>query len=522
MDNEDEKHDCLKSRNVNKGDIYEDGNAVENKQTWACAWFMKFKTDKHYSRKLLKTVLLFWTFAGLGWMTGQIGPSFPDLQLVVEQTLDTASWLFTIYSFGYMAGSFAGGLLYDHFSKSLVIAFSTMIMAVTTVALPWCRWFALMLAVRFLSGVGAGGLDTGANAYVMSFWGEKARSYIQGLHFCFSFGGIISPLTTEPFLAKRLCQRLNDKNESDAESSPNSTWTTHVPKDYVENDCKEPGYGPTYVHFAYLISFFVILSTSVPFFVIFVKEIMRTYKSPNIAEVNITEQQEQKGEEQPRTMNKFSKKVQTLILILLSLFMMIYCAVEDTFSSFLATFCISYFGWGKDISSYATSVFWFAFAVGRFLAIFIVKRFKPVNLLMIYCISLIIAFLGILTACFTSTTSLLWVSISLAGFSMSLIFPSVYSWTEESILQVTGKISSLFVIAGSIGLIINPIVLGYLMDNMTPMWFVYLLLGKSCFTLLLIFVVIALVKLCKKSDCCKNSGNAVEKEMVPLQSNISN
>jgi hypothetical protein len=49
----------------------------------------------------------------------------------------------------------------------------------------------------------------GANAYVMSFWGEKAGPYMQGLHFCFSMGGIVSPLATEPFLAERSCHYLN-------------------------------------------------------------------------------------------------------------------------------------------------------------------------------------------------------------------------------------------------------------------------------------------------------------------------
>jgi hypothetical protein len=38
-----------------------------------------------------------------------MGPSFPDLRLIVNQELDTASWLFTIFSIGYLIGSFFGG-----------------------------------------------------------------------------------------------------------------------------------------------------------------------------------------------------------------------------------------------------------------------------------------------------------------------------------------------------------------------------------------------------------------------------
>jgi hypothetical protein len=41
--------------------------------------------------------------------------------------------------------------------------FSTIIMAVFNGVLPWCKWFPLMIAVRFIAGLGAGGFNTGIN-----------------------------------------------------------------------------------------------------------------------------------------------------------------------------------------------------------------------------------------------------------------------------------------------------------------------------------------------------------------------
>ena len=277
---------------------------------------------------------------------------------------------------------------------------------------------------------------------------------------------------------------------------------------------KECEFGETHIHIAYLISFAVIITSSVPFFVIYVKEILKTFQTTTGTE---TDQQVDEKQEEQRNHANLSKGTQTTIIILICLFMMVYCAVEDTFSSFLATFCIRYLNWTKGAGSYATSLFWFAFAIGRFVAIFVVKMFKPVKLLLSYNSFLIIAFIGVLISCLTSITIILWVSICIAGFSMSLIFPSVYSWTEESILPVTGKISSFFVIAGSIGLIINPVVLGYLMENLTPLWFVYLLLGKSCLALILLFVILTLVNIFKKTDSSETIDVNVEKEMVPLK-----
>jgi len=44
-----------------------------------------------------------------GWVVGQMGPSFPDLRQIVKQDLNTSAWLFTIFSIGYLIGSFILG-----------------------------------------------------------------------------------------------------------------------------------------------------------------------------------------------------------------------------------------------------------------------------------------------------------------------------------------------------------------------------------------------------------------------------
>ena len=40
---------------------------------------------------------------------------------------------------------------------------------------------------------------------MVSIWDEEGRPYMQAVHFCFAFGGILSPLLSEPFLAKKKC-----------------------------------------------------------------------------------------------------------------------------------------------------------------------------------------------------------------------------------------------------------------------------------------------------------------------------
>ena len=36
-----------------------------------------------------------------GWRNGMIGPTFPDLRIIIDKDLSTASWLFTAKSLGY-------------------------------------------------------------------------------------------------------------------------------------------------------------------------------------------------------------------------------------------------------------------------------------------------------------------------------------------------------------------------------------------------------------------------------------
>lgn len=240
-------------------------------------------------------------------------------------------------------------------------------------------------------------------------------------------------------------------------------------------------YGKTYIHYSYLISFIILFSCALPFFVMYFKILLK--KKPRIMAADKSEI--------PRP-EKLSLKLKVVFLILLFCFMMTYCAVEDTFAGFLATFCINHLKWTKGTSSFATSTFWASFSVGRFSGIFLIRFFKPVQLLCTYCIFLVSAFVGLLIVSFTYTEGLVWVFVALAGFSMSIVFPCIFTWTEESILKVTGRISSMLLIAASSGLMLNPLFLGFLMGNFTPMWFVYLLLAECllCFSVFLTIYVL--------------------------------
>ena len=264
-------------------------------------------------------------------------------------------------------------------------------------------------------------------------------------------------------------------------------------------------YGKTYIHFSYLISAVLIVTAAIPFLIMYINT--KIHKKPHVVTAD------KSNMERP---DKLPIKLKLVLLALLSALMLMYCAVEDTYAGFLMTYCIKQLGWAKSDGSIATSVYWAAFSFGRFAGIFLIKRFKPVQLLFVYLIMLIFSFLAI----FITTillTPVIWVFIPFAGFSMSIVFPCIFTWTEESILNVTGKISSMFLISASSGLMLNPLILGFLIDNFTPLSFVYLLFSESVICLLLFLTIFFLVKKYVENIAKNIIKDSLSQEIVVLQ-----
>ena len=236
-------------------------------------------------------------------------------------------------------------------------------------------------------------------------------------------------------------------------------------------------YGESRIYIAYLITFIIILSGAIPFFYKYL-QVRCCQRSHDMKAPQATK----KRPESLPTWLKFC------LLVLLSLLMLTYCAIEDTFSGFLATFCVDYLHWGKDVSSYATSLHWGAFCIGRFLGIVWIKFFRPVQLLCAFLILLILSFVCLFISSLTMTNVCIWIFIPACGFSMSIVFPCIFQWTEESILEVTGKISSMFLVSASAGLLCNPVLVGYLMKNLGPISFMYIQVSECflCFGLFLL------------------------------------
>ncbi|KAK7008860.1 sodium-dependent glucose transporter 1A-like isoform X1 [Biomphalaria glabrata] len=160
--------------------------------------------DSHYRNKVLHSVWIAISLFSLGLCIGQMGPSFLDLQIVTNTDVEEASAFFTGSSIGYLTGSILSGALYTRVNRPLSQCSTLVILSITTILTPFCSVYPLMIFIRWIVGTCAGFIDTTGIAEHMRIWGNEGQALMQLLHFSLAFGGVISPLYSEPFLAAKI------------------------------------------------------------------------------------------------------------------------------------------------------------------------------------------------------------------------------------------------------------------------------------------------------------------------------
>ena len=328
----------------------------------------------------------------------------------------------------------------------------------------------------------------GCNAEQMKLWGNEGRPLMQLIHFSFSLGGLLSPLYTEPFLATpsslhqdnstagenwTVTQYLDDTGESeifmdDFESSSNSNVTlfnTTVFRNWTfdENVLQSD----TSIHWAYLITSILTFLVSIPFLYVYFRfRDSKTSRTPGHHKHTETE-----------IFRKLPKPMHLFIVTSLCCFGFFYMCLEDTLMSFLMAFSVQAFSsMTKSQGAYTTAMFWGASAGARFLAIFISRCLSPVRMLYTCAVIVSLSFVGITLSTVFDSTIGLSVCVSTSGLGLAAVFASNFLWIESEVVQVTGALSSGIFVFGSVGKMLNPVLISFLMEEVSIMWYCYMLL----------------------------------------------
>lgn len=318
---------------------------------------------------------------------------------------------------------------------------------------------------------------------MVSIWNPKiSQSFMQALHFGFATGGILSPLVTAPFLAPRIPSlsyrntssfvfnsSVNTPNQYSAAMNQSATLREQIYKSQLNMTIfeidNEAEIVTSRLYVAYGISGAITFLISLPFLIMYFR---------------IPGEFKRHGDAGKKRSNKpLPLAVKVTILTNMCALSALYTGLEETFVEFLSAFCVEQMDWSKTQGSIATSLYFGSIGFGHFINIFTVRAVDQVKLMGGYCIMLILVMIGLTISAEHVFHPGVWISSPLVGLSLSIIYPIIFTWTEDAFLPVTGRISSLFILTGAMGSMINPVILGVLMDERSPMWYCFLLLTES-------------------------------------------
>lgn len=156
---------------------------------------MKGNTDQAKGKRIEPgTPGYFWALFALGLTAASIGPALPRLAEGTGVSLGAVSLVFAAYRGGFIVGSLGGGTLLDRLRGNRVLTVILLVLALTLALVPHAPSLALLVGLFLTVGIAAGIVEIGGNTLLLWSYGSRVGPYMNGLHFAFGIGAILSPL----------------------------------------------------------------------------------------------------------------------------------------------------------------------------------------------------------------------------------------------------------------------------------------------------------------------------------------
>lgn len=361
------------------------------------------------SWRLSITAAYFTAFVALGLAYASLGPTLTDLAAHVGSSLTAISYVFTARGLGYLVGSVIGGWLYDRVGGNPVMAAVLVLVAAVMVVIPLVPVLWLLVGLILLIGIFEGAVDVGGNTLLVWVHGDKVDPYMNALHFFFGVGAFLSPII--------IAQAVRFTGG---------------------------------IRWAYWVLAILIVPVAV---------LLLRLSSPQ-------------GEGGDRSESpdggaaaRIAPRRDLQLVLMVALFFFLYVGAEGSFGGWIATYAQATGIGDAETAAYLTSAFWGAITLGRLLSIPIGARFSPRQVLagdMVGCllsVAVLVIWPGVRWAA--------WVGTFGAGLAMASVFPTTISLAERH-MTITGGITSLFFVGGSLGGMLVPWAIGQLFERVGP------------------------------------------------------
>jgi MFS transporter, FHS family, Na+ dependent glucose transporter 1 len=368
-----------------------------------------------------RTFGYYFLFICLGLDSAITGPTLKALAHQTGSKVGDMGLLFLVGAIGYTLGTMIGGRVFDRVRGHPVLGIAQLFAAVLIFFVPLAPWFWLLLCIVVCKGFAEGFINTGANTLLVWTHGEKVSPFMNGLHFFFGLGAVLSPFLVALVVGV------------------------------------ESGYRWAY----WALSAFAMLVGL---------RILTMSGSPLHTRAHSDE-----------TAQAARGPVPYALVISAMLFLFFYVGAEITFGGWVYTYAVTLKLASAAGAAYLTSAFWLAFTIGRLISIPAATRFKPRQVILVALISCMsVLVVGML---FSDSSTALWMMAIGLGFCMAPIWPTGFTLAGQSI-NLTGRITGIILLGDSFGGMVLPSLVGKVIEGSGPRSMIYLIFGSLILNLL--------------------------------------
>lgn len=379
-------------------------------------------------------IILYYSFSIYIGISGAVfGPSLINLIEQTNSTLGEISLIFPTRAISYLVGSWIAGFLFDKYRGHKLLVRILPFIAITLVMIPLLKTPLALILVSMIMALATGLVDVGCNSLLFRVPDIDIAPAMSGLHFFFGLGSFLAPLTLAGSLQ-------------------------------FSNGLQWGFWGLGLFSILILIQFI-------------------NLQEPTLRK---SSQPENQSIEKAKLVNR------TQVIWVIALFFFAFVGVEVGYGDWLSAYSIKTGLANKQAAILLTSTYWGAFTFSRLISIPLATRVKTKKILLVDVAGAVIG-LG-LVFLFPRQYTILWLGTIILGFSVASLFPTMLTFAE-SLLPMTGRVTSIFFISGSVGSIFLPWLIGRSVEDLGPNFIIQVLF----LTLLLAALVfLVLIKVSKK------------------------
>jgi fucose permease len=350
-------------------------------------------------------IMAYVAFIALGMPDGLLGVAWPSIRTNFSVPLDSVGLLLSAVVIGYLISSISSGPLVARFGVGNILAWSCALTGAGLIGYTLVPYWWMVILLGIVSGLGAGAIDAGLNAYAVANFNE---GLMQWLHASYGIGVTIGPILMTSALTFMNSWRVGYIIVGGFQILLSICFVIMLPIwNQKKDDNKNKG-----------------------------SKLLTDYKTP---------------------LNETFRQSRVWLSILL---FFLYTGSEISLGTWAYILLIDSRGINPELAGLLVGSYWAAFTVGRIFA-GLTAKLIGMNRLVTY--SLIAAFLGALLLWWNPLKIISLSTIPVIGLAIAPIFPALVFRTSERVgIRFSANSIGMQMAAGGLGAAIVPSIVGIL------------------------------------------------------------